>query len=322
MIPVSIKTGAFLIIYAVNIHTGGGKVLLDELIENQPLGKITAAFLDERYQLQTKNKFPVFISRGKLIGRAMAEMQLHNYIKEFNIQDPILFFGNIPPFFKPNNQSYLYLQNCFLTRQVPLPRDSYKEMIRNWVESILLRLLQSNVSEIWVQTSWMKRVTEKYLPSANVKVVAFLPQFKLKLDPAIQRKYDFLYVGSLALNKRFSFFKETLSLLNSKLTKQIKVAIVLDQETQSIENLSYENIEISLHFRISRDDISKLYQQSKIFVTTSLNESFCLPLYESNYFGCKVIAPNSGYTEDLPFAIQHFQKDSMLDLRDKMLNSF
>ena len=135
-----------MIIYTVNIHTSKGKVLLDELILNQRFGKITAAFLDARYVLPCEVDFPVFTSRSKIWERFKSELSLHRFLKTQNLtselaREQVLFFGNIPPFFKPRVTSLLYLQNCFLTRQVPLPKDSFKEMLRNWVESILLKFL-------------------------------------------------------------------------------------------------------------------------------------------------------------------------------------
>lgn len=321
MIRVSRKTGAFLIIYAVNVHTGGGKVLLDELIENQTFGKISAAFLDERYPVISSAQFPIFTSRGTLINRFLAELKLHRYIQESKTQEPVLFFGNLPPLFRPRTKAFLYLQNCFLTRQVPLPRDNRKVMIRNWVESLLLKFFNHNVSEIWVQTNWMKKMTARFLPNTPVVVKAFLPKFKAARDPSIERIYDFLYVGSLSLHKRFSFFKEALRELDTKLTKKIKIAIALDQASQQIDHLHFKNIEINLNFQLNRDDLAKLYQQSKVFVITSKVESFGLPLYESHYFGCEILAPIAGYTEDLPFSIRHFQTESHSDLAKKMLDA-
>lgn len=306
-----------MIIYAVNIHTGGGKVLLDELIENETFGKVSAAFLDPRYPLPAGAQFPVFRTEGKLWGRFKAEIQLHHFLKTSDAT--VLFFGNIPPFFKPKNQSYLYLQNCFLTRQVPLPRDSHKEMLRNWLESVLLQFFAKNVSEIWVQTAWMKRMTLVLLPKAKVQIKAFLPHFKkVEILPQV---FDFLFVGSLSLNKRFSFFVEALKELDQKLDRSIQVAIVLDQQPLQVQNLQFKNIQISLSFRLNRDDLAKIYAQSKVFVSTALNESFGLPLYEAHSFKCEVIAPISGYTEDLPFSARLFETHSPGDLTQKMLKT-
>lgn len=309
-----------MIIYAVNIHTGGGKILLDEIIQNKTFGNVTAAFLDERYQLPDAVDFPIFTAKSKILGRIQSEFKLHRFLK-YNPtnKDDILFFGNIPPFFKPKARSYLYLQNCFLTRQVPLPKDSFKEKLRNWIESILLKVFSRNTDEIWVQTPWMQKLTQKYLPKALVQLKPFLPQM-----PALERGpmlYDFVFVGSLALNKRLSFFLATLSQLDLKLRREIKVFIALDQALQNVAIPEFKSIQVECRTNVSRDELFKIYATSKAFVTTSLYESFCLPLHEAHNYHCEIIAPRAGYTEDLGFKVRLFQRESVIDLAQILLTS-
>jgi hypothetical protein len=174
-----IKQETSLIIYAVNIHTGGGKILLDEILAHQALGPVTAAFLDKRYQVTKANRpFEIFYSGSKILGRLLSELKLHQFLKSHKAlsQEEVLFFGNIPPFFKPRNFSILYLQNCFLTRQVPLPTDTRKEMLRNWIESVILKFFFKNVDEIWVQTPWMKR--RLIVPKPKCALKPYFPTLK------------------------------------------------------------------------------------------------------------------------------------------------
>ncbi len=229
---------AFLIIYAVNIHTGGGRVLLDEVIKSDIFGPVTYLFHDARYTPPQQNKIVGFFSaRKSLLGRFKAELNLHKLCHELSQQDPkeeILFFGNIPPFKQPLFKSKLYLQNCYLTRQIPLPSDSFKETLRCWLESILLKFFAQNVSEILVQSKWMLELTQRYLPKAKISLKPILPSFPtFKTLSLEKRPFNFLYVGSLSTNKRLSFFISALILAldkqldNDEIQKK-NILIILD----------------------------------------------------------------------------------------------
>lgn len=321
-----------MIIYAVNIHVGGGKVLLNELINNQNLGSITAAFLDYRYKGALTAAFPCFYYRNSLTERFKAEYDLFKWSSKLdNARETILFFGNLPPLRKQPLTSFLYLQNCYLTRQVPLPDSNYKEFIRNYLESILLRFFAKNVNEIWVQSNWMKKITSERLPKAKIEIKKFLPMLPLVSNRETNTKiksrpYHLMYVGNFSKNKRLSFFIEALSKLDLKIGLQIKVHIIIDQPQNQLPNIlknkiaNLKKIEIKLSFQDTREQIFAKYLDSQIFVSTSLYESLCLPIYEAKHFGCQIIAPIAGYTEDIGFNIERFQAYSENELTDAIQN--
>lgn len=326
-----------MIVYAVNVHTGGGKVLLDELIQKRVFGEVSYAFIDQRYQPPIGTAPQVFYSKNKILERLLAEFKLHKLIKTFGrgAAENVIFFGNLPPFFKPKIYSILYLQNCFLTRQMPLPKDSKKEQLRNFVESLLLKCFAGRVDEIWVQTNWMKECTQKYLPKSKILVKPFLPSL-----PALSqlttlktpKVYKFIFVGSLSLNKRLNFFLSSLENLdlalklnlnlNLNLKNKIQVAVVLDGapylQTEVVQE-KFKNINIDFFNQLSREELALKYGQSECFVATSLYESLCLPIYEAHNYECKVLVPRAGYTRDLPFAATYYDTASIEDLSRQLL---
>lgn len=296
-----------MIIYAVNVKTGGGKVLLDRLLMQNPFGHTTAAFLDKRYQ--TPRGYEGKNLKFSPCGRLYAEKELHTLIDSLpqKANESILFFGNLPPFFKPKMKSYLYLQNCYLTRQVPLPLDSALEWFRNWVESWLLKLFYRNVKEIWVQTEWMKQMTQIHLPKASIKIKPFLP-FLPEPHPETIKKFKYTYVGSLSRNKGLSEFIKALKELDEKLSEKINVCIILNNKISETSQTkcqfdSLKNINVKMTCQIGREDLFDIYQKTEYLVVTSLYESYYLPVYEAMHFGCKIIAPReTGY-------LSHFLKE-------------
>ncbi len=307
-----------MIIYAVNIHTGGGRILLDTLLSKNPFEPTSAAFIDARYVPPTGSPIEFFRIPARIWSRFKSEFLLAEFSAK-NPQEEILFFGNLPPFFKKTGRSVLYLQNCFLTRQVPLPKDSLKTFIRTWLESKIIYFFHRNVDEIWVQTEWMKMASARYLPKAKISVKPILPLLPAP-NSAIQKKFDFIYVGSFMFHKRLDFFFEALKLLDNEKT-DLKVAIVLDNLEQ-IDFLREKNlfihIEIQYFNNVSRETLAELYQMSYNFVATSLYESFLLPIYEADFYGCHLILPQAGYTEHLPMKFTVYPTNSVSELTNKL----
>lgn len=291
-----------MIIYAVNVNTGGGKVLLDRLMIQNPFEFTSAAFLDKRYSVPSEYKGKSFFFSK--FSRLSAEQKLHAEIPSHNKNESILFFGNLPPFFKPQLKSYLYLQNCYTTGQIPLPKDSIWVFVRSLIESWILKLFYKNVSEIWVQTEWMRKLTQKQCPKAEIKVKPFLPLLP-KATPKLDKIYKFIYVGSLSINKRLNVFLNALKELDSALKAPIQVSIVLnskDEETQELLAFTHSLRNISLHIKchLNREEIFALYESSEFLIVTTLFESLYLPIYEAIHFGCKIIAPQeAGYLSHL-----------------------
>lgn len=304
-----------MIVYAVNIHTGGGKVLLDTLIADQPFGSITKVYADARYipPADKPSHVKVIAIKPTLLSRLYAEIRLYND-QDFTADKQVLFFGNLPPLFRPffsvnrNKKFILYLQNAFLIVSFKYPKNTIKEGIRLSVEKLWLHIFNSNVDEIWVQTQWMKEQTQLSLGSnKEIKVAPFLPKLP-KYENLAVRRYKFLYVGSLAKHKALDVFLTALQSLDNGLTKKISVCVVLDSATNDIEvlnQLKLKNIEIDLFTSANREDLFKIYQNSQYLVCTSRIESYYLPIYEAHHFGCTIVLPESvGYSSNLPADIK------------------
>lgn len=300
-----------MIVYAVNIHTGGGKVLLDALLLDQPFGAITKVYADQRYVApeNIQNTIEIVFIKPKLFHRLFAEIKMYLDKNYFQAQD-VLFFGNLPPLFRllfsrnKNKNFILYLQNAFLIMNFNYPKNSAKEYLRLFLEKVWLHMFSFQVDEIWVQTLWMKQKTAQALNFKKpIKAKPFLPKLPQIQWPDV-RKYKFLYVGSMAKHKGLDIFLNALKNLNLRTDKKIKVCIILDSAINNIkflENLNLNNIEIDTLTSIARMDLFKIYADSEFLVCTSSLESFYLPIYEAHHFGCQLILPSDiSYSMNLP----------------------
>lgn len=114
-------------------------------------------------------------------------------------------------------------------------------------------------------------------------------------------------VGHLGFTKDWqTFFKVIKKLTKDNHFKKIKVIIAITQvygpSTEAyIRNLAREHDVLQfcdLKFEVSRDKISRLYQDSDLFLSTSVNETFGIATLESMFCGVPVVATRNGGIED------------------------
>ncbi len=141
------------------------------------------------------------------------------------------------------------------------------------------------------------------LKNAKVEIKPFLPSFPAANLQKI-KKYKFTYVGSLSINKQLHLFIESVSNLDKEIKTNLEICIVLDNSNEQAKNyenqLNYLNhINVHFKFKLDREQIFSIYEETENFVATSKYESFFLPAYEANHFGCHLILPEAaGYSQE------------------------
>lgn len=288
-----------MIVHAVSIHSGGGKVLLDQLLQEKTFGSISILICDERYVLPagSDRSFIVYKVRPNLLERWKSEILLKK-LSNANSGMTVLCFSNLPPAFKLKNKVVLYLQNALLLPGVPPYTSSPKVALRLVYEKLWSQLFWKNINEVWVQTEWMKKALEK--SGRLVLVKPFLPSFP-QLSTDIDKKYDFVTISGTAYHKRllhllkaWSFFAET---------TMPSLLVVTDGSNGEIEEY-FNKLKghVSVKVNASRDEIFKCYEESRNLIVTSMIESYCLPIYEAAHFKLKIYAPEENYVKDSKLA--------------------
>ncbi len=302
-----------MILYAPNISTGGGKILLDEVISTSYFGKIEVIYLDTRYTPPTNitlsNTKIVYI-KPKLIHRIWSQIMLYRTSKK-HTQSTIICFGNLPPIFKLSSKTIVYLQNAFILPGITSPRDNIKTFMRVLFEKLWFKLFIQNANEIWVQTKWMKNILEKNI-TKPVLLKPIIPLIKYKNFEV--KNIDFISITGAYRHKNLTQLLQ--AILESSINDK-KFVIVTDFVNTEINNLAIEiekrNIQLELKCNIDRQEIYSLLSKSKCMIITSSLESFCLPLHESIHFNLNLIAPN------LPYILEYKTPDISID--PKSINS-
>lgn len=291
-----------MIIYAVNVHTGGGGVLLDELLTGKPFGPVTALFHDKRYVSppRLEQTVDMFSINNTLYSRVSAEFDLKRYCDLYP-DIPVLFFGNLPPVsFKPKF-SILYLQNCFLLPKVALQSNSLKVKFRLLIEKMVLRLFRHNIDQVWVQTKWMAEITLKLFSKNCIHVKPFLPTLPTpNFRTSDEKLYDLIAVTGKAKHKNLDILLAAIKIVDEKIEKHVSVLIVLDSKDPLTTGFfSYKNISLKIMNNLKRQELFDAYEKSRVALITSSLESFCLPLYEAIHFRLKLVAIRRPYSSEV-----------------------
>lgn len=302
-----------MIIYAINISSGGGKVLLDELISRSTFGKVHYLFLDSRYSppKELDQSIDVILIKPRLFHRLIAELKLRKTC-DANPNLDLLSFGNLPPFFKQKSKVIVYLQNAFLLPGAPIPRDGWRPIARNFYERLIWFLFKKNINEVWVQTPWMSSKIPKSILCFVRPILPQLPNLKSKETKNIK----FLCVTGTNYHKNLVPF---LKILLSKKIEDISLYIVIDNllnNSNLLKTLDQcQKVWPSFRFvtSLERAELFELYQRAHYLVNTSDIESFCLPIYEALNFRLQVISLKRGFSDHLSLSYRFEKLPELVD---------
>jgi glycosyltransferase involved in cell wall biosynthesis len=299
-----------LIIHAVNIHAGGGKVLLLALLNALPNNVAVVATLDARLEFSSEPLDNVVVFRvAPTIGeRFSAEKKLAQLTQP---DDLVLCFGNLPPLFKLLGHVVVFVQNRYLIDGVSLSQFSWKSRLRLHFERLWLECMAHNADEFIVQTPSMYNVLSKSgkARGRQIHILAFnniCQGYRRSLNVPAQKSSVpiFIYVASgephknhrnlitawclLAQDGVFPTLKLTLSLdANQELCGWLKSQIYSFQ-------LKIDNLGV-----LSHAEVLSLYTTAQALIFPSTFESFGLPLIEARQAGLAVLASELDYVRDV-----------------------
>ena len=284
------------LIDAIHINTGGGKVLLDYLIEQlEKTDKKITYLLDDRIRTlipEIKNNNKVIFLKANLINR------LCFYRKNDSEFVSILCFGNLPPYKKCVATVYTYFhQSLFLEKPENF---SVLQKIIFKLKVNLLRIIRNNTNYWVVQSLTIKeKLAKKFLINdEKIKVLPFYPP--LTLNGELERiKNSFLFVSNATPNKNHKRLIDAFCMFFDKYKRGILTVTVSNKypEIKKIidkrinEGYPIKNVEF-----VERENLARLYKQNEYLIYPSLAESLGLGIVEAIDNGCNVIGANLPYT--------------------------
>lgn len=309
-----------LVIHAPNVHHGGGRTLLLDLLGALREGDRCSLILDERFEgtPQLPSGSTVVRVAPSIASRLAAELRLRGLV---SASDRVLCFGNLPPLFRLEGKVFVYLQNRYLVGPAETAGLPARARLRIALERLWLRTRLGNADVVIVQTPSMQRDVLRWLerdslvmPFANCAVAREAPAHAPGSPPG-----RFLYVATGAPHKNHERLIEAWSLLAGDGIFP-ELILTLPPPLPPSLSLAMERAVQGGGARIrnagtlSAEALRQAYRDADALIFPSVMESFGLPLLEARAAGLPVLASERDYVRDLITPEEAFDPESALSI--------
>lgn len=307
-----------LVFYAPNVHTGGGLVLLKELLDSWPGGDLSL-FLDERVrqQLRVPSDARVNWVRPTIKSRLFGELLLWRNSHK-NVQ--VICFHGLPPILYSSGNVTVFLQNRNYITKNRSSKVGLRTALRIGLELLFFRFFRHRVAQYIVQTPSMRDALSQWYstigglaPGQSIRAIPFFGKIPECTDAKIY-VWDFIYIadGEAHKNHRnliqaWEFLAEENIRPSLCLTLNGRYADLKVHINRAIKKYSLEIYDLG---EIPRDNAIKQYGKSRALIFPSQSESFGLPLIEANHLSLPILAPEMDYVRDVCIPVETFDPNS------------
>ena len=312
-----------LVINAPNVHTGGGKILLNAILGVLDKNYQGNLFLDERFDLPDNLPQKIFVHRiaPTFSKRFIGEWQLRKIVRS---DDVVLCLGNMPPLFKLKGDVFVFVQNRYIVEKRRLKGFSIPARARITLERIWFIWRKKQVKRFIVQSSTMQRILEGRFRKSAI-IMPFIKNaqgYKRTLPslPVINHcTYDFLYIASGDPHKNHRRLLEAwTSLAREGLRPSLCLTLNANkyrplcawiEENKHKFDLNIENLD-----ELSHSHVLNLYKKSRALIYPSAFETIGLPLIEARCAGLPILASEMDYVRDVVDPEQTFDPESSISI--------
>lgn len=307
---------ATLSIIASNIKNGGGLELLLYLLEYLEDNRDEQVVVYIDISLKTKIKDTL---KRKVIIQSGFFKKIKLFAKRI---ENSLYFGNLPPLQRVNN-SMVYLHNPYLLMPINvLANSSVRFFIKYLLQQLYIKYFIKNVDFVACQN---ENIKQQFINKYNFDKVELFPFYRL-CDKGLlyntPKLYDFCYVSLAHPHKNHLNLIEACDLL-SQINVPFRLALTIEDGQETIlEKINQVNqkgvVNIVNLGLLSKQDVCKLYAQSKCLVFPSTQETFGLALVEAANMGLDVVASDLDYIYQSVKPSLVFNPNSSLDIAEKL----
>ena len=280
------------LIDATHINTGGGKILLIELLNGfRNVEDEIILVLDNRINwphLAVNDNLRIIFVEGTIISRTLLIFKLN---RKYNFKS-IFYFNGLPPVINfKKNKTFAYFQNTTI--------------LKNKLKRLYFKFFQRNV-ETWIFQTQLTRneYLQKFTPR-NTLVIPFFPILSDREKNFLIKKKIFFYPTSNLIHKNNNILIETFkNLYNSGI--DVKLELTLNREDYSgkiTPNINFLGM-------LSRQEVLKKYVSGCTMIHPSIEESFGLVLIEACQYDLNIIC------SDLPYVFQIIQPTAVFNPYD------
>jgi glycosyltransferase involved in cell wall biosynthesis len=306
---------------ASNIHSGGGKIMLNDfIIGTDAYPNIKFIFwVDYRFEipdLSINSKNIQFIKVPKVL-RFFTQFKIKKLSKSYDL---IIFFGNLPPFITFSARTFLLQQNRYVVENSTTSNMSLLTRIQINIQRLIFKLYKNKVDEIIVQSSSMQSLIKK---QSNLNTSTTVVPFKDFKEDAFSHsvharvKTGFIYIASAEPHKNHKNLIAAWVLLAEEEIYP-KLTLTIDDKSKIYKEIvntrANHNLDIEILSNILREDLMIKLANSQVLIYPSKFESYGLPLVEASMLGIDIIASELDYVRDMVDPMQTFDPESSVSI--------
>ncbi len=316
-----------LVLYAPNVHTGGGLVLLLTLLASWLQNRLElTAFLDSRAKdsLILPEGCSVHWVEATVASRLKAELMLHR--QAIKGEAVVFCFHGLPPILPNKGKIIVFQQNRNYLGLTALTNFLWRTRIRLALERLIGRLFRHRVSTYIVQTPSMKReLIAWYMRGGSSEIVPSVHILPFMEDPALTTErldtganYDFVYVADGEAHKNHRALLRAWRLLAEEGLRPT-LALTLTPRDRKLRNevesaKQDSNLAITNLGLLPHGEVLALYRRTRALIFPSTSESLGLPLIEASRLGVPILAGELDYVRDVCMPCETFDPSSPISI--------
>lgn len=279
---------------SVFINNGGGKILLNYLVNEFENSKIDVFYLfDER----CINDFDCIHTNKKVFLKPSIFERFKFYFKNKNKFEKILCFGNIAPPIRTNSIVYTYFHQRIYLKIPDL--FSRKQNLLFKLKTLAFKYFLRNTDYLILQTESIKDEFFNKIESIESDKVLVVPFYETINNLNLtKKKNSFLYVSSGSSHKNHELLLDAFKLFyDTYKVGELTITITKDYNSlfERIKNLNKLGYPIKNIEFVPKQKLNYFYSITEYVIYPSLSESFGLGILEGLETDCKIIG------SDLPF---------------------
>jgi len=302
-----------IIIIASDIHTGGGKVLLNDLLSSAiELKHINfKVLIDARFNMdQHKSENISFIE----IEKFQRIFYVNRVVSNLTSQEDIIINFSGLPFLKSFHCTKIqYIQNRFYIDNYSTTGLPFLVRLRLSLQKLSFIIFLRNTDYIFVQNLAMKELLQRMsFNEKHIEVVPFMNINNLNVNGKVD-KDKFIYVASGEAHKNhLNLVKAWVILAENNIYPTLVITIEKDSTLYNKILIEIQKYSLNIIFqpKLSREELTVLYGKFSALIYPSFFESFGLPLIEASRQNLPIIASELDYVRDSINPVETFDPNS------------